>query len=218
MLKNSVFTGFSGCIFVISFLVLFSGSVFAGGVYAGGDGTAENPFQIRTAEQLDEINANKDDWGKCFVLTKDIYLGGRYYTSAVIAPHEDRLSGPFKGKAFSGVFDGDGYVISSLWINAGDEQNNNYLGLFGKIDGSTAVVKNLSLQNFYIFNGYYSTYCGGICGYNQSGTISNCYVSGSIYCHSNLGGICGVNNEGVIENCIGFVNYAFGRCWNCFIY
>ena len=34
--------------------------------YSGGSGTAADPYQIRTAEQMNSVGVNSADWGKCF--------------------------------------------------------------------------------------------------------------------------------------------------------
>ena len=44
------------------------------GTYGGGAGTAEDPYQIWTSEQMNEIGLHKEDWDKCFVLLDDIDL------------------------------------------------------------------------------------------------------------------------------------------------
>ena len=42
--------------------------------YGGGSGTIEDPYQIWTAEQMNEIGLNPDDWNKYFILMSDIDL------------------------------------------------------------------------------------------------------------------------------------------------
>jgi len=48
--------------------------------YGGGSGTAEDPYLINTAEQMNAIGANWDDWDKHFKLMADIDLSS--YTGA----------------------------------------------------------------------------------------------------------------------------------------
>lgn len=42
---------------------------------------------------------------------------------------------------------------------------------------------------------------GGVCGYNNKGTVRDCKNTGSVRGTAPLGGVCGVNNSGIIENC-----------------
>lgn len=42
---------------------------------------------------------------------------------------------------------------------------------------------------------------GGVCGYNNKGTVRDCKNIGSVRGTAPLGGVCGVNNSGIIENC-----------------
>ena len=57
------------------FLVMlyFSGSP-AQAQYGGGTGMADDPFLIYTAEQMNAIGANPNDWDKHFKLVADIDL------------------------------------------------------------------------------------------------------------------------------------------------
>ncbi len=156
-----------------------------------GSGTAEDPYQIWTAAEFDAIHCNQGDWDKHFRLMNDIDLGGYAYATAVIAP--------VQGIPFTGVFDGAGKMIFNLTIDA-TGQSNNFLGLFGRISGEQAQVKNLGLENVSIVGGDNSYYLGGLCGENR-GTISECYVIGRVSGDSFLGGLCGRNSEGKIRNC-----------------
>ncbi|MBN1125669.1 MAG: hypothetical protein JXA82_11720 [Sedimentisphaerales bacterium] len=185
------------------------------GDYNEGDGSAENPFRIGTAAQLDGIKDRSEDWDKHFILTANINMAGYSYSTAVIASEG----------CFTGVFDGDGHVIRNLTIDT-DGVSNDYLGLFGCIEGAEAEVRNLGMQNVNITGGSYSEYVGGVCGKNSgtiadcyatgsmngrydlgglcgrnSGTIINCYAGGSVNGRSNLGGLCGFNSRGAISDC-----------------
>ena len=59
--------------------------------YAGGSGTAVDPYQISTAEDLMFLGESPEDYDKHFILTADIDLdpnlpGGKVFDRAVIAP------------------------------------------------------------------------------------------------------------------------------------
>lgn len=70
---------------------------------------------------------------------------------------------------FMGTYNGNGKTISNLNITG----SNNIIGLFGYVNTSVAVIKNVNIKNPYI-NGQYDV--GGIVGYNK-GTISNCNLT-----------------------------------------
>lgn len=94
---------------------------------------------------------------------------------------------------FYGDFDGGGYTIGGIKINA----TTNDQGLFAAI-GEGGVVKNLGLVDVDI-NG--NQFVGGIAGLNSGGTIENCYVTGEINGNDMaVGGITG-SNAGTIKNC-----------------
>jgi len=157
-------------------------------------------------------------------LTCDPDLAGRPYITAIIAPDANSTNEDFDGIPFSGIFDGCGHIISNLTIDTVGADND-CLGLFGGIEGSSAEIKNLNIENINITGGPYSRSLGGLCGYNYEGRISNCYATGSVTGgdHSRyLGGLCG-SNIGTISNCyatgsVTCVEYSYclgGLCgWN----
>jgi len=176
--------------------------------FAGGNGTAENPYQITNATQLgtlatiinlsptstsqSPIRAAYSD--KHYILTGNINLSSYGNWTPI---------GSSAARSFSGVFDGNGKVITGLTIDTADT----YQGLFGYIGGT---VKNLGLEDVNISGGDYT---GGIAASvgstgNSStdpypGTISNCYTSGVITGKNYAGGITSriVDSNSVIENC-----------------
>lgn len=94
---------------------------------------------------------------------------------------------------FAGTFDGDGHVISGIYINSTD----NYQGLFGYIKNSA--VSNVSIEGSYIKG---KSYVGAIAGYSKNSTITNCDNAGSVSGTSSyVGGITGYNSDGTIINC-----------------
>jgi len=168
-----------------------------------GDGSAANPFQIKTPAHLHQISNLSGYWRKHFVLTADIDMAAYSYTTAVIAPDTNIVLNGHQGTAFSGAFDGAGFVISNLTIDAADTEND-YLGLFGRIDGSSAEIKNLGIENINVTSGDNSWRLGGLCGEIDYGAITNCYTSGSVTGGDgsyDLGGLCGDNLRGIISDC-----------------
>ena len=103
---------------------------------------------------------------------------------------------------FLAKFDGLNNTIGNLTIN----QTASYVGLFGYISGTNATISNLILQNAKV-TGYQETndvYVGGVIGYNYSGSISSCVVSGGTINGSNISR-GGVNVGGVIGSNYGIV-------------
>ena len=124
--------------------------------------------------------------------------------------------------AYTGSFDGKGYTISGLYFN---NPNAYYVGLFGKI-GANGKISNVGvLDSYFQFRALGGGVCGnnygelqncsnsstvicnmqdgtgGVCGYNNKGTVRDCKNTGSVRGKAPLGGVCGVNNRGIIENC-----------------
>ena len=111
---------------------------------------------------------------------------------------------------YKGIFDGNGYSISGLYVNRDEataDVNSRFkssIGLFGYHDG---VTKNLGILDSYMRGNY----CiGGICGYNDGGTIQNCYSAATVCGDSYIGGICGRSrSNSIIENCYN-AGYIYG--------
>jgi len=193
--------------------------------YSGGSGTPGDPYQIQSAGDLLAMAGNTGDYDKAFILTGNISLAGYNFIGAVIAANPDNYY-PFAGSSFVGVFDGNGYFITSLTINT-NGAGNDYLGLFGYI-GTGGVVKNLGVENVNITGGNSSIYNGGLCGENR-GTIRNCYSTGQaggiLY---RSGGLCGYSSNGDLINCYstgvvtgntysgGLCGYSMSEMTNCY--
>ena len=112
---------------------------------------------------------------------------------------------------YKGIFDGNGHSISGVYVNrdeAADDVDIRFkssIGLFGYHDG---VIRNLGILDSYMRGNY----CiGSICGYNNCGTIQNCYstarVGGVLY----IGGISGRIHYGIVENCYNAGNVCGNR-------
>jgi hypothetical protein len=160
--------------------------------FAGGTGEPHNPYQIATAEQLVSISSDRTLLAKHFVLLEDVDLdpslpGGKVFSQAVI--------GNVLGFAweFSGTFDGKGHVIRNLAVTASKWTLGT--GLFATI-GLNGTVKNLGIEDARIMGGQG---CGGLAEKNK-GTISSCYVTGSVTAEAAVGGLV-AENEGTIESC-----------------
>ena len=175
---------------VVFFTILTIAAISYPAGYSGGDGSAENPYQIASKDDLWTLHVTPDDYSMHFILTADIDMSGEFYATAVIAPDTDNLTDGFQGGVFWGSFDGNSHTISNLLIH---DISNQYLGFFGKVGGSGRIT-NLCIDNAYIqsVNGLY---VGGLVGYNHGG-IGNCrvmnsFVSGSAW----VGGLVGSNDH-----------------------
>lgn len=94
--------------------------------------------------------------------------------------------------AFTGIFDGNGFVISNLTIGNRNSGATN-VGFFASI-ASGGVVKNLSILNCEIRGGDNS----GIIAGQNAGNIENCNVSGKIISSgAKAGGITAVNSGNI---------------------
>ena len=151
------------------------------------------------------------------VLSKDIVVNKN-----VLKPDGTLNDGTFKEWApigtgetspnvYTGTFDGRNYTISGLYFN----QENSYdIGLFGRNNGKIA---NAGILDSYFYG---TSKIGGVCGNNYTGTITNCYNTGSVSGLGTLGGVSGYNYTGSITNCYntgnvsgsgGFVGGVSGR-------
>jgi len=152
-----------------------------------GSGTEDDPYLVSTAEQLNLIGLFLCEWDKHFLLTSDVnladYTGTKFNIIGIM------------NNPFTGVFDGNDHkILNFTWNSTGRDG----IGLFGYV-GSGSQIKNLSLENVDV-NAVNGSFVGGLVGQN-SGTISNCYSTGSVTVTGYyVGGLVG-ENGGNISNC-----------------
>ena len=137
---------------------------------------------IYTPEQLKNIALD----GK-YALVQDLNLGNAEWTPLGV---------------FEGIFDGSGHTIYNFKIT---KRTGYYMGLFSTNKGT---IRNLGITDFSMtITPSYGTshYIGGLVGYNNGGTIENCFARGSIRVSdytAYIGGLVGYNyKEGTITNC-----------------
>ena len=126
-------------------------------IFDGGSGTEEDPYQIKTADQLvcfaKSVNNGTTYEGQFIKQTKDIKLNNNLIATAksetttglyVWTPIGDS----YQGNPFAGTYDGDNHFISGTYLT--DEKLNKQAskGLFGYT--RNAIIKNLSLSDTYI--------------------------------------------------------------------
>jgi hypothetical protein len=161
--------------------ILFSHIVLAG-TYSGGTGTSGSPYQIANLNDLAELSGTSGDWNKYFIQTANINA------SATSAWNGGQGFSPIGNSStkFTGSFDGQNYIISSLTINWESTEN---IGFFGKVDGCT--IKNLGLVSVFVYG---KSNVGGLVGAKDGNaiTVENCYTTGTVRAwFDKVGGIIG---------------------------
>ena len=131
---------------------------------------------------------------------------------------------------FYGCFDGNGYAVRGIYINTQES----YQGLFG-YSGVVSIIANLGVAESYIYG---DTCVGGVVGRNgagyngveySSGTVTNCYNTGSVTGSNGVGGVAGHNSSSITDcyntgsvtgkDYVGGVagsNSGFGTVTNCY--
>jgi hypothetical protein len=159
-------------------ILLLSGPVQA--QFAGGSGTAEDPYQIETIQQLQKIG-------------ESTYRSSHFIQVADIDASDTKNWNDgqgFKPISFRGDYDGKDYVISDLYINRQDED---YVGLVSSLagdarSGKTAKIRRLGLVNVDITGG---NYVGGLAGYKLLARIETSFVTGRVTGQRQVGGLIG---------------------------
>ena len=166
------------------------------------DGTKDAVYEISNAGQLywfaglvnGTLSGVAQNKSANAVLTADIVVNAN-----VLKSDGTLNEGTFKewtpiatsASPYTGIFDGQNHTISGLYFN----QENSYdVGLFGRNNGKIA---NAGIWDSYFYG---TSKVGGVCGNNYTGTITNCYNTGSVSGLGNLGGVNGYNDGGTITN------------------
>jgi len=160
-----------------------------------GSGTALDPFNIYSEIDLRAVGRgtyNGASWSTSahYRLMNNIDLTGKPNWT----PIGDAATG------FTGTFNGNGKTITGM-TNAPNSTTDQ--GMFSYLN-TGSVVRNLGLENVNIRG---TRYVGGFTGEN-SGTIENCFVTGSITgTGTDVGGIAGtISVGGTIQNCYVIAN------------
>ena len=150
-------------------------------LFTKGDGSAQNPFVVNTAEQLQQIGTVGATY---FLLGNDIDLQGASWTPI------GTYTVPFEG-----VLDGGDHKILNLNITSADDLQ----GLFGRL-GIMGVVKNLTLENAKVKG---KDNVSGLVAIN-GGTVRNCKLTGqnTIEGRKSTGGLVGDNWTGSVLSCV----------------
>ena len=156
---------------------------------SGTDGTSDAPYKISTIEHLNAIRGEYLD--DHFLLTMDLDFSGYTYDEPEkgwlpIGHDTDAGQRRFQGTPFSGSFDGAGRVIRDLRIDRGAED---YVGLFGSL-GSDGSIVSLGLEDLEVTG---VDPVGGLVGYNNNGTVTGSYATGSVTGDERVGGLVGLS-------------------------
>ena len=145
---------------------LFSFPAYA--QYGGGTGEPNDPYLIYTADQLNAIGAEPNDWNRHFKLMNDIdlnnYVGTRFNSIGN------------SRKRFTGRFNGNGHLIRNLVITG---QEPGAVGFFGHVTRG-ARIEQLGIVDAQV-NGIETV---GILAGENAGIITACYTTGSVTCVS----------------------------------
>ena len=171
-------------------------------LFAGGTGTAEDPWQISTAEQLYRIH---DDLTAHYILISDIDLSTYEnwtpigaFQSLSDAPEDAEV--PHPDYAFTGTFNRDGHTISNLTVSSDAPMGAGLFGCAAGTENGAAYIRNFTLKNVNV-SGFYLV--GGAVGLQ----FMNCPVSDIHLVGENtltgmqgIGGIVGTGFD-LISNC-----------------
>lgn len=141
-----------------------------------GSGTADDPYQIATAQQFDSI---RNDLTAHYILTQDIDLSSvadfQPIGSVTFADADE--DGNMKAeKAFTGTLDGNGKTISNVTVK--DNGNLIGVGVFG-VTMNQASITDLTLCNV-TSTGSNALATGGLVGYGMSqGGVKNIKLTAS---------------------------------------
>jgi hypothetical protein len=156
--------------------------------YWEGSGTEDDPYQITTAEDMNQIGADPEYWDKHFIVVADINLSDYTGTQFNIIGHY--------GNPFTGIFDGNDHIISNFRYASTETD---YVGLFRCL-GSEGQIKNVAMEDVNVDGGS-GVFIGGLAGYNNGGWIENCSAAGEVSGSDQyIGGLVGFNG-GTILNC-----------------
>ncbi len=197
-----------------------------------GEGTAESPYLIKSAADMNRLAEITTVYRQPFAdtyfrLTNDIdFAGDTTYQGIANVAYNSHVR-------FNGHFDGAGYSIKNLkmgkvvWYTAPKQEGSwvgglyevtkqsGFAGLFGTLD-SRAVIENLTIDSSCVFEG--GNYCAAF-AISSMGRISNCRNYAVVRTLGNYAAGFTCNNSGVIEDCLNagniHANGAYGAGFAC---
>lgn len=167
---------------ILSLVLIFSMGLMASGASSlEGEGTADSPYLIKTASDLDTLSALTSE-GNSFS-GKYISLESDITASAAFSPI-GTAAAPFEGH-----FLGNGKTLS------GFDLDTDYAALFGFT--KKAVIKDVVISGIF----YASSYAGSIVAFAENTDISGCVSSAQVYSENYTGGIAGYLQGGKLSDC-----------------
>ncbi len=146
--------------------------------FANGIGTVGDPYQIANLGQLANMNSFRS---AAFILIANIDMSSQPNW----VPIGDATTN------FTGSFNGNGFTLANLTINAVSYENDR--GFFGFV--SNADLVDITLTNISITSN--GNFTGGLVGSTLgTTTITDCSVSGAITGYQGVGGLVGNNDTG----------------------
>lgn len=163
---------------------------------SAGNGTAGNPYQISSLDNLSWLSEDTTRWNKYYIQVADIdasetssWNNGQGWMPMGYA------TGPTDYSGFSGTYNGKGHVISNLYIN---RPSSYCTGFFGFTFYAT--IDSLGLTNVNIIGGDESV--GALVAMTYNTNISHCYSTGVVTGISGVGGLIGnAFNYSNVQNC-----------------
>lgn len=164
---------------------------------SGGDGTALSPYLVSTFADLVAISKYQDFFGLSFKQTANIDASASSITP--FASIGDVLI------PFNGTYDGDGYTIDGFAQNSTEDDAH---GLFGYMNDAS--ITNVNITNCSIDAGFF---VGCIAGNAISSSITNCSATGQIRAIVLCGGIVGFLDNSTVTNCYADVDITGNNIW-----
>ena len=185
--KRIRFARITSLALTVSMIITMNGVSVAAGSVNSGVKPEEKWIKISSVRDFQRISKNLDG---NYILTDDIDFGGKSYQ-----PIGDNK------EPFTGTLNGDGHILSNVNIEAEDQKDSLFAGLFGVVD--SAKISDLAVEECEITsdtkNGIYA---GVIAGKMNNTSLENVYVDGKITSEKDtaytLGGIAGAvfqNND-----------------------
>lgn len=154
----------------------------AGGTFGGGNGDVGTPYLV---EDFADLDAVRNDLTAHYKQTENIDMAGQSWNP--IAPRE--------GDPFSGSYDGDGFLLENLTIDAATVAER---GIFLQFSGT---LKNTHARNFNVTGGWGSGLLVAFTPHGADLLIENCSATGTLSSpQGTCGGLIGNLNGGVARN------------------
>jgi hypothetical protein len=174
-----------------------------------GTGTADDPYLIYTIDELGLITDDPNEWDMHYQLMADIDLSAH----PGVAFNAGWCEGSDNSYPFSGVFDGNGHVISNFTYFPQEARFPAFFGYVQKAwcpsrrrnepppdcdpNATPGIIKNLGLLDPIV--GPLGT--GALVELLSGGTVANCYVEGGLVLGSGIAGGLIAYNSGTVTQC-----------------